>query len=189
MAKPLWGGKYFHPENCSGPWDLWAVRRTRDSEYFCIRSEKKKGLDTFKASNTEMNYQHLLNSKLWEVQKSFQIHLPLETNFRCFSLPVIKHRYQNHFCLVSFITFMIYYSFSTVRGEKKCFSQDNGTLPVKFRSSFISIEITVFFLWGHCQCWPSKKWNSWNCVRAATWSTQIFRKSSDSSMLGTHGCS
>ncbi len=43
MAKPLWGGRYFHPENCCGPWDPWVARRTRDYEYFCRWSKNRSG--------------------------------------------------------------------------------------------------------------------------------------------------
>lgn len=46
--------------------------------------DRKIGLDTFKASETEMDYQRVLNSKLSDMQQSFPIQLPLESNFRCF---------------------------------------------------------------------------------------------------------
>lgn len=43
MAKPLWGGRYFHPENCCGPWDPRVARKARDSEYFCRWSKNRSG--------------------------------------------------------------------------------------------------------------------------------------------------
>lgn len=43
MAKPLWKGRYFHPENCCGSWDPQTARRTRDLKYFCRRSKNRSG--------------------------------------------------------------------------------------------------------------------------------------------------
>ena len=54
-----------------------------------------------------MDYQRSLNSPLSDVQRSFQLHPPLETNFRS---QAIKHRHQKHFCSASFITLQIYAS-------------------------------------------------------------------------------
>lgn len=97
MAKPLWAGRYFHPENCCGPWDPRAVQ-SGEAETWCI------SVDDWKISLTARWIAGICRIPLCGTNQSFQIHLPLETNFR---LPMIKHRYPNHFSLVSFISLVM----------------------------------------------------------------------------------